>query len=925
MAITGYQAFSRPPLPRNKYGEIDEKYGKAKGTTLFAGTGSLYDATESSGVAPEIDDFVGSTSEEDGKRGLVPAPSAHLTDPLADYNDNVKFLKGDGTWKDIPISRYTTENQDNTGIDFSGKLWVDDTISTQTLNVTGAAHFWELVIDKVRAAGGNIIISPGSFHVDKFIETDETIMYLVDPNVAPWSNHFYYNTTLQTGLDGLQEIFEACDIDYVYARRCYQRREDGATYSTNQIQIGDMVRCKTFNMEDNEGTATNKDYWTFVLAIGTTTGTIGEETVALDYIDLFEYFTVDGSDTHYPIGTICDNEGNITVPSNSQHAGIRPPHSPVDTYQNISEIDGNGDVIQTLPDDEQYSEYVDANSITITQFTFGYGVMEVEEGDELVVLGHLWDGERQGAILLAAYDPLDTQIIAPAICQYKGIRNFDNLSLFRTNQIAANGNIFTGRFMAESGGYLIDLNERLNLFYTDIQTVLETVGIHLDGDHSTIKLVGSVEVRQNGNGDTDTLTVWDTNNIMRVKISPENIPDKSNMSSTVNPTYKATFNTLSGNRPADYSKVIQHHTWKEFIWSWNHSYQYYTDSNYCKFKTTANIGTLTASDIITVNGLNVSILSTAYFKGSTYVSNRGGSQNISSVIVRLKKRGSSGQADSIIDTKNITSTSTITVNAESAYVTYSNDLWTNYTPGAGSYYLELEIQYNVYATITYSSEQPDYYFSFDYSCTASTSITKPSTNITRIGRNGLVFNGSGTRQWFYAGTTGLEMSWGNDALISLDSTYGLKTSGTLVNYSSMSGGQIPLYATIAMCNTPQSSTTVKLPNVADYGIGRVLTVVGNDFITVATYNTSNQKILKQKPIDERGYYAPDALSTAYDELGSVAMSRTYSKTEYDGDSNVTRYHRTHNCILQFMSTGTSWLLLTPMDDEDYVLATRYRT
>ena len=37
----------------------------------------------------------------------------------------------------------------------------------------------------------------------------------------------------------------------------------------------------------------------------------------------------------------------------------------------------------------------------------------------------------------------------------------------------------------------------------------------MDGDNSTIKMVGSVEVRQNDDGEIDTLTVWDEDDVLR--------------------------------------------------------------------------------------------------------------------------------------------------------------------------------------------------------------------------------------------------------------------------------------------------------------------------------------------------------------------------------------------------------------------------
>jgi len=42
-----------------------------------------------------------------------------------------------------------------------------DTIKTKNLEVTGSAHFFELIIDKIKAAGGAVLFTPANgFKVD---------------------------------------------------------------------------------------------------------------------------------------------------------------------------------------------------------------------------------------------------------------------------------------------------------------------------------------------------------------------------------------------------------------------------------------------------------------------------------------------------------------------------------------------------------------------------------------------------------------------------------------------------------------------------------------------------------------------------------------------------------------------------------------
>ena len=869
-----YKIINRPKLPRNKYGQVDDKTSVGGGTSYFT-TSSNPDGNGGDGT-DNISVFVGSTNSENGKEGLVPKPKTNNDEPLID-NDNIKFLKGNGAWTDIPISRYTNENANKDGINFYGNLNINNTLTTQTLNVTGAAHFWELIIDKVKAAGGNLIITPGNFEVT-YIAEPSSVYYSYDPETSPsydpW-NLFFYDENEQTGIDGLKEIFNACHINNIHVYGLYQKRYDDGKKISNEIQPGDMIRCKTFNSENSSNLANNKDYWSFVLqsfeleqnSPGNWSG------YAANYITVFAYFTVEGSSTQYGIGTTCYSDGYIAGPGETHTVANPPAHG-------------------------------------ISSFTFGYGNINAEVGDNLVVLGHLWDGERQGGILISSYDPMDTELQAPSISQYEGINKFTTLSPFRTTAMAANGNMFLGKFMVNNNGVYMDIDQKLNMFVADLNTGLEKVGIHLDGDNSTIKMIGSVEVKQNSDGVVDTFTVWDSANIMRVKISPEAIPNKSNIQTNINPTSNINFRTISGLSTPTSGSVYHQHSYKYFAWvQWNHQWKYWLENAYFSYTSSVGIGTFNAGDKITVSGLKTNILSKAYFKGQDYVSTRSDSshsQSISSVILRLQKQNGSSWTN--VETYNITSTAGITVANESANITYANNIMDNYTlSSAGTYRLELAIVYNVYATITYGSEQSNAYFSFDNSVTSSVQLTQPSASMTRIGRNGIAFNTDSTGQYFYAGNDGIEMKWG-DTSITLDSTNGLKLNSGLTNITSSSSKYIPNSATVVICTTLSSDTTVYLPPVANYGIGREITVIGNDYVTVSTYSSS-EYIYKFKGENSSGDSYPSKLTDTFSTSRTVSMTSTrYTTKENEGTIEYT-YYRSHTPMYRFISTGSGWYLL----------------
>lgn len=968
-----YKIINRPKLPRNKFGQVEDRTSVGGGTSYFS-TSANPDGSTGSAYIPV---FVGSTNSEDGKEGLVPKPRTNNDEPLID-NDNMKFLKGNGGWTDIPVSRYTSENVNKDGIDLTGNLNVSDTITTQTLNVTGTAHFWELVIDKVRAAGGNLLITPGNFKVD-YVGSD--VNYNVDPTQSPF-NLMFYNSQTGTGILGLQELFTNQNVTQLKAKRLYMKNTDGDSIISSEVQLCDMVRCKTFNLlsqdSDNDYEISNKDYWTFVL--GTGLETYNDETCM--YIDVLYKYTANGNT--YGIGTTItyqeetvnthltyyenDYTSNVTgqdkvIIVTTEQSNMFYAYFDGNHHGNVSwdgtkwNFDERGNSLSlngsfTYSDGGElgicecvmdrrwanpvlkmrnleghyvnnlfygmgffYAEdYIEdsgsSNEPLLDSFTFGYGTFEPGVGDELVTLGNLLNDQRQNAILISSYDPMDSELKAPAIAQYEGINQFTSLSPFRTSSIASNGNTFLGKFMVNYEGVYMDIDQKLNLFVRDLNTGLEAVGIHLDGDNSTIKMIGSVEIKQNGDGTVDTLTVWDSDSIMRVKISPEAIPNKSNIQTDINPTTTVNFRTLTGQYFPTAGTTHETHHYKNWgIFTTNHRWEYWLENAYYSYITSYDIGTFNVGDKISLSGLKGSILSKAYFKGQDYVSTRSDgshSQSISSVILRLERLN--GSVWTTVTSYNLSNTAAITVSSESASISYTGSIASNYTIStAGSYRLKLEVVYNVYANIEYSSEQSDYYFSFENSFTSSIILTQPSGSMTRIGRNGLAFNTDSTGQYFYAGNDGLEMKWG-DASITLDSTYGLKTNGIIQSITNNTTKYIASSTTIADCDTLNTATTVYLPLASSYGVGRVLTVIGNDYVTISTYSNSEYIYVTSDPTPWTENN-PTKQTTCFTGVNTYDMFVNEQKTEENEGITTIKYRIVHRPLVRLMSSGSGWYLL----------------
>lgn len=107
-------------------------------------------------------------------------------------------------------------------------------IVTENLTVTKSAHFFELIIDKIKAAGGAVLLTPADgFRID---------------------------------------LVEALSVGGNFHYRLNFKATDGEKAISNMWQVGDQAICQTFNAA--EGTSynvKNKYYWALVEQVGTQT------------------------------------------------------------------------------------------------------------------------------------------------------------------------------------------------------------------------------------------------------------------------------------------------------------------------------------------------------------------------------------------------------------------------------------------------------------------------------------------------------------------------------------------------------------------------------------------------------------------------------------------------------------------------------
>lgn len=135
-------------------------------------------------------------------------------------------------------------------------LTVNETATITNLIVTGAAHFFKVIIDEIKAAGGAIVVTPADgFTVD-----------LVE------------NITIT--LNGVS----------IPGKRLYWRVSDGEKARTNKWHVLDQALCKTDNLASGTTyNASNKFYWSLVANVSNqpVSKTIDGRAADCHYIDIY--------------------------------------------------------------------------------------------------------------------------------------------------------------------------------------------------------------------------------------------------------------------------------------------------------------------------------------------------------------------------------------------------------------------------------------------------------------------------------------------------------------------------------------------------------------------------------------------------------------------------------------------------------------
>ena len=117
-------------------------------------------------------------------------------------------------------------------------------INTHNLTVTGSAHFFELIIDKLKSVGGTVILSAANAKIDKVVSVSG-------------------------------------------GYKLYWRKEDAdrAKAISNDFAVNDQVICQSFNAQTGiSHNVSNKYYWRLVTATGEESTLIDGESLDCNYI-----------------------------------------------------------------------------------------------------------------------------------------------------------------------------------------------------------------------------------------------------------------------------------------------------------------------------------------------------------------------------------------------------------------------------------------------------------------------------------------------------------------------------------------------------------------------------------------------------------------------------------------------------------------
>ena len=404
------------------------------------------------------------------------------------------------------------------------KYLKSENITTDYLTVNKSAHFFELIIDKIRSVQGTQINTATNCVID-YVEAYDSNDNLVD---------IEGNTV-------------------AYYRIYWKNTDDNGKTITNDWLVNDQAICESFNIQ--QGTsydAYSKYYWRLV------TNTSNESGNSIKYVDLNQDYNgndkVLSTNKTYSIqfSNIFSFEYGGQSPVNDfiieptvigqwdENTSTWTPTSTTDGIKITSEeymlCDGNllfttniptklniaivyedetiwyykGDnyissySISTSPDKNisyflitpniietwQTCNWIDLSNVDMDATISGKSAIP-SAGDNVCQLGYRYtnlvnptddDKARASAIIIAAYTTPDTGIVPPSYAQYQDITNY-SLSSHRKSYFDATGCYIVGNFAVQAAGTTMPLDQ-----YIQAQTSTQPAEILIEDNNAEVNM-----------------------------------------------------------------------------------------------------------------------------------------------------------------------------------------------------------------------------------------------------------------------------------------------------------------------------------------------------------------------------------------------------------------------------------------------------
>lgn len=309
----------------------------------------------------------------------------------------------------------------------AGNAEIKNMLTTKNLTVTGLAHFFELVIDRIKSAGGSLLITPA----DGFT---------------------------------IEEISNVTG-----GKKLYWSATDGETKRKNMWQVGDQAICQTFNAATGISyNISNKYYWCLVTAVSSTPEqvtryTYSEVALTADTFTPRTYYVLSNGSYVLATGNFSSSATYYTRSSEvvDMHYIVIATDEYVTAYPNSAMFAEDPSRFYTRSG-STYTQCSDPSAYDSSTTYYELGCVgdpsKADVGDDIAMLGHRMQSSdssnitemkrRQGAIYIAAYNSIDT-IKAPLLAFYKGVDDFD-LPSHRGTYIDAEGGVFKGQFISTS-------------------------------------------------------------------------------------------------------------------------------------------------------------------------------------------------------------------------------------------------------------------------------------------------------------------------------------------------------------------------------------------------------------------------------------------------------------------------------------------